>query len=138
MKIRHALYYSGMAAASEAKARADEIRKEKGSAIVLDADAWMGDKESVDTVEFFGVSKDRQEAIEAKYADLPEVPTEEPIPENWEELSFSELQAIATRISNEPVRSKGEAEEIIRNHLDKPKADEPAPVEVKKTRSRRK
>lgn len=125
MKVHHALYYSGNEGLSAARARADEVRKDKNAAIILDADAWMNDKESVDKVEFFNVGKDRKAAIEARYADLPDVPDADAIviPDNWEELGFAELQGLASRISNGPVRSKDEAMHVIQAYVDQHATD---------------
>lgn len=124
-KKHYALYYFNAAAA--AKARAAELRLQRQSAIVIDGYMFRGERESCDIVEFVGEDAEWQAKILATYQGLsvktPATAAEEAskihIPDNWQKLSWTKLQALASEIKpDEIIRNKDEAKAIIADYLE--------------------
>lgn len=132
VKTRIVIYY-GAGSAAEAKERAAEIRSEGGHARLIDA-LNFSDIEDADKLEFIGVTDADKDRIEAAYAGSDFNPKEAPvnadgtpaidIPENWADLSFPELQKLAAALSEETVRTKEAAIEIIEAELERRAADQ--------------
>lgn len=127
VKTRIIIYY-GAGSAAEAKERAAEIRSEGGHARLIDA-LNFSDIEDADKLEFIGVTDADKGRIEAAYTGSSLNAKEAPvnadgtpaidIPENWADLSFPELQKLAAALSEETVRTKEAAIEIIEAELER-------------------
>lgn len=124
-KKHYALYYFNDSAA--AKARAAELRTQRQSAIVIDGYVFKGERESCDIVEFVGKDPEWEAKILAVYegtavatkAAAPEDTQKIFIPENWQKLSWTKLQALASEIKpDETIRNKDEARQIIADYLE--------------------
>jgi hypothetical protein len=128
-KKHYAIYYFGAPVA--AKARAAELRREKQSAIVIDAYAFNGELESCDLIEFIGNEKDddaQKARIVAAYSGRAKEanPVEEEaeaekifVPEGWQKLSWTKLQSLASEIKPDAtIRNKDEAKSIIADYLE--------------------
>lgn len=125
-KKHYIIYYfdAGIAA----KARAAELRSQKQSAIVIDGYQFRGERESGDIVEFVGENPEWQKkimavyegvALEATAAAAADEAQKVFIPEGWQKLSWTKLQALASEIKpDETIRNKDEAKAIIADYLE--------------------
>jgi len=131
-KSRVVLYHDGPKFAAEANDRAKELRAEGFVARTIDAQNFS-DIEDTDKIDFVGDFPDQLKDIISKaYAPVdPRVFSREvsehegpviDIPQNWSEMSFPELQKLAAAISDEAVRTKEQAMEIIAAEVDRREA----------------
>jgi len=132
VKTRHVLYHYGPDSAAEAKERAMELRAAGGNARTLDA-ANFADTEEADKIEYIGdfpsgVKAMIQSAYEGfdkrVFAREASMHNEDgtpaiDIPEQWEQMSFPEMQKLAAALSDEAVRTKEAAMEIILAELER-------------------
>ena len=136
-KVRHVLYHYGPDSAAKAKELAIELRAAGGNARTIDA-ASFADIEDADKIEYVGDFPPSVLAmIQAAYegSGKPLSSGESPlnadgtpaidIPQDWEQLSFPEMQKLAAALSNEAVRSKEAAMEVILAELERREASVP-------------
>lgn len=128
-KKRIALYY-GEGAGQEAKDEAVKLRAKKHAVTVIDASAFLDREDNIDDIRFVGdVSDELQKRIEDVYEgkaqELAETHEGEgdseeiDIPEDWDQLSFPELQKLASAIAGKAVRSKADALEIVEAEIER-------------------
>ncbi len=140
VKMRHILYHYGSESAAAAKERAVELRSNGANARTIDATNFT-DKEDADKIEYIGdfpagVKATIQSAYEgfdrrtftrelSEHNEDGTVAVD--IPQQWDQMSFPEMQKLAAAISDEAVRTREAAMEIILAELerreDKMKAD---------------
>lgn len=133
-KKRIALYY-GEGAGREAKDEAVKLRAKKHAVTIIDASAFIDREDSVDDIRFVGDVPDHiqrriEDVYEGKAQELADADEgsgdadEIDIPEDWDKLSFPELQKLASTIAGKAVRSKADALEIVEAEVERREAEQ--------------
>lgn len=126
-KKRIALYY-GEGAGQEAKDEAVKLRAKKHAVTVIDAAVFLDREDNIDDIRFIGdvpeeLQKRIEDVYEGKAQELAEAHEGEgdeiDIPEDWDQLSFPELQKLASAIAGKAVRSKADALEIVEAEIER-------------------